>query len=86
MLNMETLIDILCANQGATRNEVADSAKVSPGTAKYWLNKAVKEGKVRCMPQRILSQHSPRFRYWVADHFYNQPSAVCEARQKESHV
>lgn len=79
-MNMDDIIDIICANQGATRNEVADAAKVSPGTAKYWLNKAVKEGKIRCMPQRIFSQHSPRFRYWVSDHFYSQESEVCKER------
>jgi orotate phosphoribosyltransferase-like protein len=77
-MNISTVIDILCQNQGATRNEVADAAKVSPGTAKYWLDKAVKEGKVRCMPQRIHSQFSPRFRYWTIDHFYDHESEMCK--------
>jgi hypothetical protein len=79
-MNVDTVIDILCAKQGRTRNKIADAAKASPGTAKYWINKAVREGKVRCVPQRVLDQHSPRFRYWVADHFYNQESSICKER------
>jgi transposase len=79
-MNVDTVIDILCDKQGRTRKQIAVAAKVNIGTAKYWINKAAKEGKVRCVPQRTYGPHSPRFRYWVSDHFYNQESEVCKER------